>query len=46
MRVGLDIREIVDGDDIDVIGVELHNRSESQASDAPKSVDSNLDRHK
>ena len=41
MRVGFDRREIVDGDDLDVVALRFGDGPQHVATDAAKSVDGN-----
>jgi hypothetical protein len=45
MRVGLDRTQIVDRHDLDILAAGLHDRAQHVATDPPKSVDGNFDRH-
>src|SRR6185369_2482220 len=45
MRVGRRVEEVVDGHDLDLVGMACLDRAEHQASDAAKSVDADLRLH-
>ena len=39
MRVGLDRRQVVDGDDLDIIALRFHDGAQHVAADAAEPVD-------
>ena len=45
MRIGLDRREIVDGDDLDILAGGLDDGAQNIAADAAEPVDGNANRH-
>src|SRR5262249_59711485 len=45
MRIGLDRRKIVDGDNFDVGALDLDNRPQNITADPAESVDGNTHRH-
>ena len=45
VRIGLDRREVVDGDDLDILAGGLDDRAQNIAADAAEPVDGNANRH-
>jgi hypothetical protein len=45
MSVGRHVRQVIESDNFNVVGVTLQNGTESQASNPPKTVDAHFDCH-
>jgi hypothetical protein len=46
MRVGLDRREVVDGDDFDILAAGFDNGAQDVAPNAPETIDGDTNRHR